>query len=907
MRVKLLSFLLPVLLCISGTAKAETPKEGFTVGDFTFFLDYNYAIGYESFIGASVAASNKSIVIADIPETVEYNGVSYPVKAIHEKGFENCTQLTEVIMSDSVTFIESYAFSNCSALSKVVMSNSVTTIGMGAFRDCSSLTEIKLPDKLHTIGKYAFSGCGFKSITIPEELTFLGSCAFSDCNNLTDVYFNAISCHEGNYASIPEDFPLSVKNLVFGDKVRAIHSDYFRQLDLETLVIPESVESIGGYGDFWGCCNGNTKVEYNAVDCRTTPRSASEFILGPNVKRVPDLSKTSISQITIPESAAIIPDGAFEIYTLRSVTYNAINCQYGEYAGRTPGTCFNSHLSELIIGDKVETIPWHIFKETSINSVSIPASVKQIGEHAFDQCQYLKEVYSPSLEAWMGIRFADECSTPLYNSAMLTIGNNLLRRLTIPEGTSVINDFAFLGCSSLLSVTFPKGLKSIGKYAFSKCESLQRLDFPSLEDYLYLVSCAELTPSLVYLADKPLAEESVLTIPEGYSYIPDNAFKDLTQLTTVILPSTIRTIGAEVFSGCRQLSDINLGEGLRSIGSGAFQKTALSSVVLPSAITEINDYVFSHCSSITSFKILGPITSIGNDAFSYCTMLPEFEIPATVTTIGYNAFRKCSHLTEIEIPTSVKLIGYDAFLDCIGLKNLNINDIAAWCDITFENSKSNPMFYTRSFTINCQEVHRLKIPDEVSYVNSYAFFNVTNLTTVDAGNANLGISSFSRCENLEKVLLNCEKIDQYAFHKSEAIKEVYCNRTTPPIAPDDTFSKYSGVTLYVPQGCREAYENASTCWWNFLDCREYDFSDVDKIFAPDYSAISSIELNAGKLSVNAVGGELSVSGIDGGEAVAIHNISGQMIYNGRADGNIHLAPGFYVINTSTEALKFVVK
>ena len=55
----------------------------------------------------------------------------------------------------------------------------------------------------------------------------------------------------------------------------------------------------------------------------------------------------------------------------------------------------------------------------------------------------------------------------------------------------------------------------------------------------------------------------------------------------------------------------------------------------------------------------------------------------------------------------------------------------------------------------------------------------------------------------------------------------------PPSAPDNVFTNYEGVTLYVPVGARSAYENAETCWWRFLDVVETDFADVDELFKAD--------------------------------------------------------------------------
>ncbi len=122
-----------------------------------------------------------------IPESVTYNGTTYPVTNINWSAFRDCSGLTSIAIPNSVISIGEYAFSGCSGLTSITIPNSVTSIGSYAFRGCSGLTSIAIPNSVISIGEYAFSGCsGLTSITIGKNVKYIGVLSFTD-SNLTTV------------------------------------------------------------------------------------------------------------------------------------------------------------------------------------------------------------------------------------------------------------------------------------------------------------------------------------------------------------------------------------------------------------------------------------------------------------------------------------------------------------------------------------------------------------------------------------------------------------------------------------------------------------------------------------------------------------------------------------------------
>lgn len=119
-----------------------------------------------------------------IPSLIE----NLPVTKIGKNAFQDCTNLKEIHISDSVTEIGNEAFRDCVSLREIHIPNSVTRIGYWAFFGCRSLAEIKIPDSITKIGESTFWNCsGLTEITIPNSVKEICKNAFWNCNSLRFV------------------------------------------------------------------------------------------------------------------------------------------------------------------------------------------------------------------------------------------------------------------------------------------------------------------------------------------------------------------------------------------------------------------------------------------------------------------------------------------------------------------------------------------------------------------------------------------------------------------------------------------------------------------------------------------------------------------------------------------------
>lgn len=171
-------------------------------------------------------------------------------------------------------------------------------------------------------------------------------------------------------------------------------------------------------------------------------------------------------------------------------------------------------------------------------------------------------------------------------------------------------------------------------------------------------------------------------------------------------------------------------------------------------VTDIGEEAFLHCTGLTSVTIPNSVTRIGGYAFRN-SGLRSVTIPNSVTSIGGHAFYQCYQLTSVTIPNSVTSIGGDAFYQCSNLTSVNITDIASWCKIKFGNEGANPLQNVVYYLyVNGKRITDLNIPNSVTSIGNYAFYDFSGLASVTIPNSvtTIGQYAFDKCSNLKKVL-----------------------------------------------------------------------------------------------------------------------------------------------------------
>ena len=467
---------------------------------------------------------------------------------------------------------------------------------------------------------------------------------------------------------------------------------------------------------------------------------------------------------------------------------------------------------------------------SNLTSVTIPGSVKCIGNNVFAHCYNLTYVTISNGVTSIGDYAFRDC--------------NSLTSITIPNSVTSIGEGAFSRCNGLTSITIPNSVTSIGNEAFEYCENLISISIPenmtSIGDYAFNGTAwyqnfyDNHPDGILYLGKVALGykgtmtEGTHITIKEGTTKIAGHAFTFYNNLTSITIPNSVTSIGESAFSYCSNLSSITIPNSVTNIGMNAFSNTTWynnqpdglvyvgkvaykykgtmpegTQIVIKDGTTEISGSAFNYCKGLTSVSIPNSVTNVGDMSFADCNALTSVTIPNSVTSIGNSAFSGCSGLTSVTIPNSVTSIGSGAFYGCSGLTAVFINDLSAWCKIPFIYEASNPLFYAHHLYLKGQKVKNLVIPDGITNIGNYAFSGCTGITSVTIPNSVSNISNyaFSGCTGLTSVTIpnSVTSIGNYTFRECSNLTSVSIPNGVTYIG-EGAFYKCSGlISVTIPE------------------------------------------------------------------------------------------------------------
>ena len=402
------------------------------------------------------------------------------------------------------------------------------------------------------------------------------------------------------------------------------------------------------------------------------------------------------------------------------------------------------------------TQPWVNYR-TNITSVSLPAGLTTIGDHAFDKCENLTSATIPSGVTAIGQYAFSDCKA--------------LTSMTIPSGVTAIAQCTFSGCLNLASVTLPEGVTTIGDYAFRDCHNLTSINLPS----------------------------SVTTIKPF-------AFEYCLGLTSVTIPSGVATIGRCAFLGCSGLTSVSIPEGVTSIESDAFNGcSSLTSITIPESATSIGGNAFSGCSALTTVTVLNPTpVAIASTVFSSrtnATLWVPYGCAGNYQAADY--WKEFRHIYEIQ-PTSGQCG-----------ENLTWSYDADSCKLTITGYGAMTDYKRADlpWASYVDQITYISLPDGLTHIGNYAFRDCRNLSSASLPSRlkSIGLEAFRNCQNITAITLpdSLTAIDRYAFYGCSKLDMVRAEMTTPFAFGSSAFASIkSTCKLIVPIGTLDAYTTA---------------------------------------------------------------------------------------------------
>ena len=673
-------------------------------------------------IGENAFMNCKKLKAVTIPESVERIG---------KGAFQSCSSLEKAEIPYGVTEILDSTFAYCKAMTEVKLTNNISVIEQAAFSDCVSLEEITVPEKVKELGEYAFSNCGLTTVTLNENLQTIGNYAFYKCVNLTDIVFSSA----GNLKTIGESAfanCIAVEELNLPEGVEDIgKNSFFACEKLSSVTLPASLKHFGLYAF------NDTKLYSDVM--RAEDAEYAYLYVGNWLAAISGKLRREITNVTAYSRRNSVLAGA----EYQEIDENV----YSVSAAASTGILFTVKDDAVGIADGV------FVKAEELKKVSLPASVKYLGERSF-------------------------------------YGASTLWSFEVPDnGLLSIGDYAFYNCSKLESPVLGNKLKTIGAYAFYNCSKLDN----STTGASFLPETLERIGTYAFkntrLWTKPDAETKVVyagdwvvgygggnlatvSLKSNVRGIADYAFYQAYSLTGITGLANVTHLGKGAFYECFSLSLVTLNRSLTRIEDYTFYDCASLTIgntdlygnpILPSSLRYIGRSAFYGCNSLRSVNFRGTqVSEIGPYAFYYCGGLTEVQFNADIEVIGEKAFYNDVSLREINLPDSVKTVGDKAFYKCVSVETLHIGaGVEKIGDYAF---------------CGLSEVKELVIPDSVKTVGNYAFYNCTGVKELTLGNSikEIGNYAFYGLERLTYLHIpeSVERIGNYAFKGLSRIRSL---------------------------------------------------------------------------------------------------------------------------------------
>ena len=570
----------------------------------------------------------------------------------------------------------------------------------------------------------------------------------------------------------------------------------------------------------------------------------------------------SLKTISIPSSVTRIGKQAFYGSGLTEVSLPNSVVDLGDMAF---AWCY--YLQTCNLSDKIQALPSGVFAGTySMNTIDLPPQLKVIGDGAF-------------YESALG---AIELPQALEQIEAYAFAETFLRKIKIPDHVQSIGYMAF-DYVPLDSVWFGQSLREIGERAFSECfylhyinglpRSLQVIDIAAFEGVDFRSLDLVIPGSVRRIGELAFCPSGLRSVvfEQGVDTIESGAFGGC-YLKQVEIPASVSYLGSQVFEQNFQLPAIQVDpdnlhytavDGMlanKQQDTLFFCPAGREGVVrLPESFRTVDDLAFSFCSKLTTVILNEGLTRVGDAAFNECESLDSVYVPQSIESFGRNTmdYTKWSQ----ERGSGLQYLGPVALNNKHGMYSHYIIKEGTTC------------IADEAFSLN-DNLKYVKLPKGLKYIGANAFCNNRNLTSLRLPESVKRIGRGAFQSNIKLFDINIpegvETIDVPCFGLTN-LKRVYCYTKQP--LPGWCWGIGDGIygcILYVPQGCKELYQQ--TCGSQFASVREMgpvgDLNDDMQLDIADVNQMVNMMLGgSGNTFLSDLNGDQVVDIVDVNELI----------------------------------------
>jgi hypothetical protein len=617
-----------------GLISIEIPGSVTSIGSYAFY-------GCKGLTSIEIPSSVTSIGSFAFSGCSDLTSIEIPnsVTWIGDHAFYGCSGLTSVVIPNSVTDIGENSFFGCSDLKKVIVPDVAAWCGIKFGNEYSNplyyahhlysdenteISNLVIPNSVTSIGEYVFCNTSLKSVTIGTGVLSIASSAFANYDSgakpikviwLTNTPPSGLQSAAGKVNYVAND--LYLYKYLSNTKIYPLLSSIFEVDGIKYVPVSLSERTCDAidciYSETAENINIGETVSYKGINMNVSQVCSYACYQNMNIKDLTisnngNIGDDAFSGCTGLQTANISNNGNIGDDAFRGCIglQTAIIKNKGNIGARSFYGCATSPSYSTFDISNTGTISNYAFQGCGMQTATLGEAIPSLGSYVFSGCSNMQSIILPNTVTSIGEYSFSDCSSMTsakIGSGIQTIptyafsGCRMLNDIQLGQNIQMIDTYAFNNCKAIESITIPQSVITINDYVFTGCSGLKNVTMEDRTDDVSLSLGSNGSNPLFFscpLDEVYIGRNISYNTLSSYGYSP---FYRNTSLRSVTITDKETEISANEFYGCTNLKNVSIGNG----------------------VTKIDNWAFSGCSNLDYFSFGFTLKTIGKEAFSDCT------------------------------------------------------------------------------------------------------------------------------------------------------------------------------------------------------------------------------------------------------------------------------------------------